>query len=239
MKKEIRALKAYSVVITMLVLVLYLSSFSSNNRIVKFDEIDVQRINIIESDGSLKMVISNKERQHPGICNGKVIEREEPRAPGILFFNHLGDEMGGIMYGENGKDGHFGTFTWDKVRSDQTMGYRYIEDSEGNYESGIQMWQRPNFPSEVELALRDSVSNITSDTERKKAIKELIEEGKITRRRMFIGKNRNDDSVIEMLDKQGNSRLALMVSSDGTPQLIFLDEEGSIIYRIPEESEVK
>ena len=239
MKKEIRALKVYSVVITMLVLVLYLSSFSSHNRITKFDEIDVERINIIESDGSLKMVISNKERQHPGICNGKVIEREGPRAPGILFFNQLGDEMGGIMYGENGKDGHFGTFTWDKVRSDQTMGYRYIEDSEGNYESGIQMWQRPNFPSEVELALRDSVSNITSDTERKKAIKELIEEGKITRRRMFIGKNRNDDSVIEMLDKQGNSRLALMVSSDGTPQLIFLDEEGSVIYRIPEENEVK
>ena len=94
---------------------------------MKFEEIDVERINIVEKDGQLKMVISNKARQHPGIVNGKVIKRDYPRPPGLIFFNQLGDEMGGLVYGENGPKGHFGSLTWDKVKGDQTIGFRHME----------------------------------------------------------------------------------------------------------------
>ena len=235
LSKDIRLMKYYIVVLTIAFFISLLCSFSSSNSNQKFEEIDVERINIVENDGQLKMVISNKARQHPGIVNGKVIERDYPRPPGIIFFNHLGDEMGGLVYGENGPDGHFGSFTWDKVRGDQTIGYRHLEGADGSYETGIQMWQQPNIPSEFSLAKIDSVMEISDREQRKEAFKRLRERNLISTRRLFLGKNRSDAAILEMLDLQGNSRLALMVEPNGNPKLIFMDEKGNITYSLPED----
>ncbi len=95
------------------------------------------------------MVISNQERQHPGIVNGKVIERKGPRPPGMIFFNHLGVEMGGLIYGDNGGNGHFGSLTWHKVKGDQTIGFRHLESDNGTYQMGLEMWQPPGIPGDV------------------------------------------------------------------------------------------
>lgn len=235
LSKDIRIMKYYVIGLTAVFFVTVLSSFSSGGSNQKFEEIDVERINIVEKDGQLKMVISNKARQHPGIVNGKIIKRDYPRPPGIIFFNHLGDEMGGLVYGENGPDGHFGSFTWDKVRGDQTIGYRHLEGADGSYETGIQMWQQPNIPSEFSLAKIDSVMEISDKEQRKLAFKNLRENNLITTRRLFLGKNRSDAAVLEMLDLQGNSRLALMVEPDGNPKLIFMDEAGNITYSLPDD----
>jgi hypothetical protein len=235
LEKEVKILKIYAISSTIVFVFLILVGFRTMNKNQKFEEIDVERINIVEQNGDLKMVISNKERQHPGIVNGKVIKRDYPRPPGIIFFNQMGDEMGGLVYGENGPDGHFGSFTWDKVRGDQTIGYRHLEGADGSYETGIQMWQQPNIPSEFSLAKIDSVMEISNKELRKEAFKKLREKNLITTRRLFLGKNRSDAAVLEMLDLQGNSRLALMVEPDGTPKLIFMDKEGNITYSLPEE----
>lgn len=235
LSKDVRLMKVYTVILTFVCFIMVLSSFNSRETKQKFQEIDVERINIVEQNGDLKMVISNKERQHPGIVNGKVIKRDYPRPPGIIFFNHMGDEMGGLVYGENGPDGHFGSFTWDKVRGDQTIGYRHLEGADGSYETGIQMWQQPNIPSEFSLAKIDSVMEISNKELRKEAFKKLREKNLITTRRLFLGKNRSDAAVLEMLDLQGNTRLALMVEPDGTPKLIFMDKEGNTTYSLPEE----
>ena len=89
-EKEVRFLKAYAVVATLVGAVFVLTAFTSGKQ--KFEEIDVERINVVEKDGSLKMVISNKERQHPGVMDGKTISRiGRSRPPGILFFNGIGD----------------------------------------------------------------------------------------------------------------------------------------------------
>ncbi len=65
-----RFLKIYVAAATVIVAVTLLTAFSVGKN-AKFDEIDVGRINIVEKDGKLKMVISNKERQHPGTMDGK------------------------------------------------------------------------------------------------------------------------------------------------------------------------
>src|SRR5262249_37180953 len=111
LEKEVRILKTYAVAATLVVVVLIVAGFTFQSGKQKFDEIDVERINIVEKNGKLDMVISNQERQHPGVVNGKVIERKSPRPPGMIFFNQLGDEMGGLIFGENGGKGHFGMFT--------------------------------------------------------------------------------------------------------------------------------
>ena len=73
--KEVRLLKAYAVVATIVCAALFTLLFVGVSRTQTFEEIDVERINIVEKTGELRMVISNQERQHPGIVNGKIIER--------------------------------------------------------------------------------------------------------------------------------------------------------------------
>src|SRR6267142_1353736 len=109
LEREVRCLKIYATVATLVCAVFVLSAFALQGKKQKFEEIDVERINIVEKDGKLRMVISNEARQHPGIANGKIIQRKGPRPPGMIFFNHLGDEMGGLIFGDNGGKGHFGS----------------------------------------------------------------------------------------------------------------------------------
>src|SRR5207244_3617542 len=112
----------------------------------KINEIDVERINIVEKDGKLKMVISNSERQHPGVIDGKSLSRTRP--PGMLFFNEKGDECGGLSFDGNQKDGK-GTasalLAFDRFRQDQTVGIQYGE-SNGQYYAGLRVWDRPDAP---------------------------------------------------------------------------------------------
>jgi hypothetical protein len=74
-----------------------LLSFSNNYEAKKFEEIDVERINIVEKDGTLKMVISNQERQPEAITNG-VKMQGRGKAPGIILYNSVGDECGGFCF---------------------------------------------------------------------------------------------------------------------------------------------
>ena len=135
-EKEVLFLKRYAAFVTITVCMMFFSSYNIQNNNKKFEEIDVERINIVEKNGDLKMVISNQARQHPGIVNGKIIKRKSQRPPGIIFFNQIGDEMGGLIYGDNGDNGHFGSLTWDKFKGDQTIGFRHLEGDNGKYSSG-------------------------------------------------------------------------------------------------------
>ncbi len=236
LEKEVRFLKIYAVVATLTCAVFFLSAFTLQNKKQKFEEIDVERINIVEKNGKLDMVISNQERQHPGIVNGKIIERKSPRPPGMIFFNHLGDEMGGLVFGDNGGNGHFGTFTWDKVRNDQTMGFRHLESDNGTYQSGLEMWQQPNLPSDVVSAKLEAANKITDEKNRKAAIQSMLDNNELATNRLFLGKRRDNSSELVMNDTKGRPRIKMKVAPDGTPKLEFLDEAGKVIYSLPEES---
>lgn len=179
------------------------------------------------------MVISNQERQHPGIVNGKVIERKAPRPPGMIFFNHLGDEMGGLIFGDNDGNGHFGSLTWDKVRNDQTIGFRHLESNDGTYTTGLEMWQPPNIPADAMLAKYEAANKITDAAKRKAAIQALIDNHELTASRLFLGKDRDDSMLLIMRDIKGKSRIIMEVAPDGTPKLTFLDAAGKTIYSLP------
>jgi hypothetical protein len=232
-EKEVRFLKIYAIASTLGFSLLLLSAFKSSKN-QKFEEIDVERINIVEKDGSLKMVISNQERQHPGIVNGKVIERETSRPPGMLFFNHIGDEMGGLVFGENGENAHWGGLTFDKFGGDQTMGFRYLESNNGTYSSGLQMWQQPNIPGEVMNAKIDSVRKIEDKEQRTAAWQKLREKGELTTDRLFLGKNRDDYAILVMQDISGKPRIQMYVTPEGEAKLEFLNDEGKVIQSFPE-----
>lgn len=236
LEKEVRFLKIYAVVSTLVFALIFLTAFTWQTKNQKFGEIDVERINVVEKDGKLDMVISNRERQHPGISNGKLIERKSGRSPGMIFFDQTGDEMGGLLFGDNGGKGHFGSFTWDKAQNDQTIGFRHLESDSGEYETGLYMWQPPNITSEEELAKRAEVRKITDETKRKAGFQSLIDKKELTVYRLFLGKQRDDSNELEMSDIKGRVRIRLQVAPDGAPKLEFMDEAGKVIYSIPDKN---
>jgi hypothetical protein len=235
----VRFLKAYAIIATVLGGVFVLTAFTQQSAKQKFEEIDVERINIVEKNGKLDMVISNQERQHPGISNGKIIKRNGPRPPGMIFFDQTGDEMGGFIFGDNGGKGHFGSLTFDKVMNDQAIGFRYLESDNGRYETGLQLWQPPNIPTEVMLAKYEAANKIADETKRKAAIQALVDANELTTERLFLGKRRDNSAVLLMSDVKGRPRIRLQVVPDGTPKLEFLDEAGKVIYALPTSSASK
>lgn len=239
-EKDVRFLKIYSGIMTILFGVMLFSAFAVSKN-AKFDEIDVKRINVKDDDGKLRMVISNKDRQHFGISDGKPIERKNGRpTPGIIFFNDQGDEMGGLVIGNNGGKGHFGSFTFDKVQGDQTIGFRHLEGNDGKYESGLTIWQQPNIPSTELLSKLEPLYKITDRETRQKEYQKLVDKGEATTTRLFVGKTRDDDAtVIRMSDIKGKPRIVISVEASGNPKLNFLDETGKVIYSLPEDAKAK
>ena len=234
-EREVRFLKIYAAIATLVCAVFFFSAFVLQTKKQKFEEIDVERINIVEKDGKLRMVISNEERQHPGIVNGKIIPRKGQRPPGMIFFNHLGDEMGGLIFGDNGGNGHFGSLTFDKVRNDQVIGFRDLESDNGTYQTGLEMWQQPNVPSDVLDAKKESIRKMPDDAARKAAFQVMLDNNELSTQRLFLGKRRDNSTEFLMSDIKGRARIRMVVAADGTPKLDFLDQAGKVIYSLPED----
>src|SRR5690349_1064712 len=140
MIRDIKLLKWYAGIST-LAIVFLIAQFFLSTSTNRFEEINAERINIVESDGTLKMVISNKERQHPGLSNFKPLPARE-RAAGIIFFNSSGDECGGLTYEGNEKEAGFG-FSTDQFRNDQIMQFQYDQIGIGDSVKrsyGLKLW---------------------------------------------------------------------------------------------------
>ena len=142
--------------------------------------------------------------------------------------------MGGLIFGENGGKGHFGSFTWDKVRGDQTIGFRHLESDNGKYQMGLEMWQQPDIPSDVISAKLQELRKITDETARKAAAQEMLNRNELPTNRLFLGKDRDNSTLLLMRDMKGKPRIRMEVAPDGKPRLEFLDETGKVIHSLPE-----
>ena len=70
-RRELRILRVYGLVATMLLVVFSLSAFKQATQKARFSEIDVERINVVEPDGKYRMVISNQAKSIGPIAYGK------------------------------------------------------------------------------------------------------------------------------------------------------------------------
>ena len=234
-EKEVRFLKTYAVIMTLACTVFLLTGFAIQNKKQKFEEIDVERINVVEKDGKLKMVISNKERQHPGVVDGKPIprEKEDKRPAGMLFFNERGDEVGGLVFSGDIDKGQFGSLTFDKFRGDQTIAFQHLENKEGNYFAGLS-FNDENITTPERTAKFEAIKKLPDEAARQAAFKEMRNKGEFLVNRLAIGKGRNKSSFISLSDAKGKERIQISVAADGTPKINFLDEAGKVTYSLPE-----
>jgi hypothetical protein len=232
LEKEVRFLKIYAAAATLLCAVFLLSAFASQNKKQKFEEIDVERINVVEKDGKLKMVISNKERQTPVIVDGKTFP-QEGRSPGMIFFNEKGDEIGGLIFTGNTGEGQQNSLTFDKFRGDQTIALQHREDSKGDYFAGLS-FNDVNIPTVELVAKMDAIKQLPSEAARNAALKEMRERGDFIVNRLSVGKGRDKSAFMSLNDAKGKTRIRISVTAEGTPRIDFLDEAGKVTYSLPE-----
>jgi len=115
-------LAVYSGAVSAILGVLVLHGLPHSNR-PSFEQITVQRINIVEPDGTLRMVISN-HAELPGIVvHGKEQAFARPQA-GMLFYNDEGSENGGLIFGghQNAKgevEDSGGSLSFDKYGANE------------------------------------------------------------------------------------------------------------------------
>ena len=77
LQKQVRILKIYAGVLTIIVLVFIVIVLRQNGNNDHFKHITAERIDIVDSSGKIRMAISNRERQHPGTIAGKELPRRD------------------------------------------------------------------------------------------------------------------------------------------------------------------
>jgi len=232
-RRQLRFLRLYAIVNSIVLVVLATAAFRQSGP-QKFDQITAQRIDIVDANGTLRMVISNKDRMHPGVMDGKTIDRPRPVA-GMLFFNDEGDEVGGLTYTGREADGTRRAdagLMFDQLKQDQTIGFSYTE-SNGRRTAGFQVWDRADSHLSVLIEQLNAANKIQDRTEREAAIAKIRATAPPGPRRLFIGKNGDRAATVSLADANGKPRLTLTVDAAGNPRIEFLDEHGKVIDRLP------
>ncbi|PYV39723.1 MAG: hypothetical protein DMG09_08485 [Acidobacteria bacterium] len=129
-------LLTYSGILTGVFAFMMLTGGASPKR-KSFDEITVHRINVVEPDGTLRMVISDHARLPGIIVHGKEQPFARPQA-GMLFYNDEGSENGGLIFGgrRNAKGevvDSGGSLSFDKYGADQIVQLAGVDDKEDRF----------------------------------------------------------------------------------------------------------
>jgi hypothetical protein len=237
--KQIRSLRLYVTVLTVIViacliaLILLLRGGRQADeltaRSIKVDELTAHRINIVEPDGRLALVISDHARQHPGAMNGKDFPVRD-RPAGMIFFNEEGDECGGMVYDGTKKEASF-TISVDQYKNDQIMQLAYEQDSAAGLTRsyGLRLWDRSDrftlqqkmdfynaLPPHDSIALRTGMDS-------------LRKLGYLAVERLFLGHTADGQTGLFLRDNKGIPRLRICIGKENEPLIQTLDDQGRVV----------
>ena len=170
--------------------------------------VEAERVDIVEADGNLRLVISNSARAPDPVCDGQTFKRDGLRTAGLLFYNDEGDECGGLAFRGRRAGGGYsaeGALLFDQFKQDQVVGISN-EDADGQHRAGLSVWDRCDAPF-------PAIGGAT---------------------RLFVGKTPERAAIVELRDAAGRVRVRLSVASDGTAGLEFLDASGEVTARLPD-----
>lgn len=229
LQKQFRQLQLLVVLLTVLVLacIAAIIVLARNNGNHRFDQLTAHRINIVEPDGRLALVISDKANQHPGRINGKDLPARE-RGAGMIFFNTEGDECGGLAYDGTKKEAGM-VFSVDQYKNDQIMQLQYQQDSGSHLTRsyGLKLWDRDDrFTLQDELNYFDSLQNLHDTAALRNGTDTLIKHGLLGVERLFLGRTRDGNTGLFLRDDKDIPRLRICVSKDNKPLIQVLDDNG-------------
>ena len=230
-----RLLAVYSGAVTAALMVTLLSGFTPARKKAVFDEIEVKRINLVEPDGTLRLVIADKAMFPGAIVKGK----EYPHArngSGLLFYNDEGTENGGLVFGgskdKDGKISAGGSLTFDQYGQDQAVQIMQYEEGKERGAS-LKINDLPEIPTDWELLGK---IDEMKDGPEKQAEYAKHRDMVGLKNRIFVGKRDDRSAAIVLRDIQARKRAEIKVAADGTPTLEFFDENGKVTSRFPPEA---
>ena len=207
-----------------------------------FDQITVHRINVIEPDGTTRMVLSDKAEFPGAYFLGKEYPRTDREVTGMLFNDEEGTENGGLIFGgKKDKDGithSWGHLSFDEYQRDQTMDLESTSDGNSrNTYYALNDDDRPYAFTPEMSAEWQRVKAMPSGLDRVAANKAWHAKypGGIINRGYF-GRGRDKSVTLSLKDQQGRERLVASVRPDGTPKIDFLDANGKVIRSIAAEA---
>ncbi len=230
-----RFLAVYSGILTLAFAITVLGGFAAQTAKTNFDELTVHRINVVEPDGTLRLVISDKA-EFPGIIiKGKEHPHPNRKTAGMLFFNDEGTENGGLIFGgEKDKAGigsSYGHLSFDAYDQDQVFSIDAGQRGDKRA-TAITLVDRPNYPIQDILALSDKIKNLSPE-QQKAEIAKFSQEHGAPHQRLFMGRDDDHSVALRLKDEQGRNRMVIEVAPDGSPVIRFLDQNGKVISQLP------
>jgi hypothetical protein len=233
-----RLLEVYSGVVTLALVSAILLGARKPAGNAEFDQITVHRINIVEPDGTTRMVLADRAEFPGAFFKGKESPRTDRSSTGMIFNNDEGTENGGLIFGgSRDKDGvshSYGHLSFDEYERDQTL----VEESQHSGESHTVYYGinddttrdplTPELMAEY-MRFKDMPQGAARDAERKR-LRTEHPGGLISR--AFFGRSSDKSVSLSLKDQQGHERLVARVAADGTPELQFLDGAGKVVKTI-------
>lgn len=210
------------------------------------DVLTAERLEIVEPDGSLSMVLANSERPAVATMDGQVLmagqEEERRGTPSIVFFDGRGDEVGGMMFGvREGADGYSAIrhLSLDAHNQDQAIVLMHYQSPEGST-SGLRIVDRPDV-SLLDALAQLGLSAGMSREQLQAALEALPEDEREARlrglfggaNRAFLGSNPGGEANLTLRDGEGRPRIVIEAPREGEPSIRILDEEGATILQLP------
>lgn len=212
----------------------------------KFAELDVERINIVEPDGTVKMIITNVNRFPNGTdkINGRKTNADRKKRSGMLFYNEEGIECGGFIYdGAKSANGHSSglSLTYDQYDGDQVMQLLTQDFKKGDKRmvtSSLVFNDRPEKETQERMMeISDEIAQLRKENPEaaKVKYKQYQEEGLVGGApRIMLGKTRSMNNGLFLFDDQGMPKAMFYVDKDNNAKLDFYDDKGNVIASFPE-----
>jgi len=215
-------LKVQVALLWVVLLVLVATGFRADPGEARFRELTVERINVVDSAGNVRVILAGGFPPRRGHLAG-------------LIFNHAsGSEAGGLVYGgardADGRIDAGAILTFDKFGDDQIVALRYSE-RDGRRSQGLTFQDRPDSLGPELLSYYRRIDPMPPGPARDSLVQEMLRTvpaDQLASRRMFLGRNTAKSSVIDLADPRGAVRLRMVVDSLGDARIEFLDGDGTV-----------
>lgn len=191
------------------------------------DELTVKRINVVEEDGTLRIVIGNSTLGVTAPMRGRLVEHPGRNASaGLLFVNDEGTECGGLQFaGWRGPDGkeQAGYLTFDDY--EQNESFRFGQNQVGDVATKFL-----EFSDQPAWSLVDMVGETEGlGDEETRAVYERYFGDVDGRGRSRMRLAREEDGSVQLVlrDGRGQDRLRFVVPAEGEPVVEAVDAAGA------------
>src|SRR5262249_52666497 len=190
---------------------------TGDQRVEKFDEITVGRLNIAGPDGVKRLVLSHTMPQAP--FQGEQLDRTGPPGmAGLIYCAPNGDEVGGIGVSGSEKGGH----------ALVTLDYRNTPLEA----IGLATHYGPKGQSAALVIMDDPRGTVDIKKIKAKDEAEIKRFQEMMVERVSLGVEAHS-AELAIKDRNGKDRIVIGVDANNTAEVIILDGNGKEVARLP------